>query len=119
MGLTNFHGTDVVKKDVTVAKNYLNEKEITALNRIISMWLDFAEDQASRKKQFFLKDWTQKLDEFLAFNDRQVLQNAGSISKQQADEKAYLEYDKFAKNRRQEKERLGEIYVEKLFKLKK
>ena len=119
MGLTNFRGTDVVKKDVTVAKNYLNEKEITALNRIISMWLDFAEDQASRKKQFFLKDWTQKLDEFLAFNDRQVLQNAGSISKQQADETSYLEYDKFAKNRRQEKERLGEIYVEKLFKLKK
>lgn len=119
MGLTNFRGKDVVKKDVIVAKNYLNEEEITVLNRIVSMWLDFAEDQASRKKQFFLKDWEEKLDDFLAFNDRQVLKDQGSISKKQADEKAYLEYDKFTQIRRLEKEKLGEDYVEVLLKLKK
>ncbi|MDO4697994.1 MAG: RhuM family protein [Pasteurellaceae bacterium] len=119
MGLTNFRGTEVVKKDVTVAKNYLNEQEITALNRIVSMWLDFAEDQASRKKQFFLKDWEEKLDNFLAFNDRNVLKNQGAVSKKQADEKALLEYDKFNQQRRLEKEQEGEIYIEQLLKLKK
>jgi fic family toxin-antitoxin system, toxin component len=64
------------------------KKEIDDLNRIVSMWLDFAEDEASMKKQIFLQDWTEKLDAFLAFNDRQVLQTAGTISKTQADEKA-------------------------------
>lgn len=119
MGLTTFRGSDVVRKDVTVAKNYLNEQEIVALNRIVSMWLDFAEDQASRKKQFFLKDWEEKLDSFLAFNDRNVLTNQGSISKKQADEKALSEYDKFNQQRRLEKEKEGEIYIEQLLKLKK
>lgn len=119
MGLTNFHGSDVVKKDVTVAKNYLNEQEIMALNRIVSMWLDFAEDQASRKKQFFLKDWEEKLDSFLTFNDRNVLKNQGAISKKQANEKALLEYDKYAEKRRLGKEKEGEIYIEQLLKLKK
>ncbi|QPB43495.1 virulence RhuM family protein [Rodentibacter haemolyticus] len=119
MGLTNFNGLEIVRKDVTVAKNYLNEQEITALNRIVSMWLDFAEDQASRKKHFFLKDWEDKLDSFLAFNDRNVLKNQGSISKKQADEKALLEYEKFNQRRRLEKEKEGEIYIEQLLKLKK
>lgn len=119
MGLTNFQGSEVVKKDVVVAKNYLNEQEITVLNRIVSMWLDFAEDQASRKKQFFLKDWEEKLDAFLAFNDRNILKNQGSISKKQADEKALEEYEKFNQQRRLEKEKLGEKYIEQLFKLNK
>lgn len=81
MGLTNFRGSEVIRKDVTIARNYLNEQEITALNRIVSMWLDFAEDQASRKKQFFLKDWEDKLDSFLVFNERNMLKNQGSITK--------------------------------------
>ncbi|OOF36772.1 virulence RhuM family protein [Rodentibacter heidelbergensis] len=119
MGLTNFRGIEVAKKDVIVAKNYLNETEITELNRIVSMWLDFAEDQASRKKQFFLKDWEQKLDDFLAFNDRHVLENKGSITKKQADEKAFLEYEQFAEARRLKKEKEGEIYIKQLLKLKK
>lgn len=119
MGLTTFQGSEVIKKDVVVAKNYLNEQEIAALNRIVSMWLDFAEDQASRKKQFFLKDWEEKLDAFLAFNDRNILKNQGSISKKQADEKALEEYEKFNQQRRLEKEKLGEKYIEQLFKLNK
>lgn len=119
MGLTNFQGSEVVKKDVVVAKNYLNEQEITALNRIVSMWLDFAEDQASRKKQFFLKDWEEKLDSFLAFNERNILKDQGSISKKQADEKAFAEYDKYAEKRRLEKEQIGEKYIEQLFQLNK
>ena len=81
MGLTHWRGKEIAKADVTVAKNYLNEKEIDALNRIVSMWLDFAEDQAKRKKQIFLRDWQEKLEQFLTFNDREVLQGAGNISK--------------------------------------
>ncbi|KYK81944.1 2-hydroxyacid dehydrogenase [Aggregatibacter actinomycetemcomitans SC383s] len=115
MGLTHWRG----KADTTVAKNYLNEAEIDALNRIVSMWLDFAEDQATRKKQIFLQDWTEKLDAFLTFNDRRVLQNAGTVSKTQADEKACIEYEKFAAARRLEKEREGERHIAELLNLKK
>jgi hypothetical protein len=63
MGLTTWRGGTVQKADVTVAKNYLNEQEIAELNRIVVMFLDFAEDQARRKQQVFLRDWQQKLDE--------------------------------------------------------
>ena len=75
------------KTDVTIAKNYLRENELKELNRIVNMWLDFAEDQALRRKQAFLQDWDTKLDQFLSFNDREVLQGAGGISKKAADEK--------------------------------
>ena len=77
------------------------------------------EDQASMKKQIFLQDWTEKLDAFLAFNDRQVLQTAGTISKTQADEKARIEYEKFAAARRLEKEQEGERHIAELLNLKK
>jgi hypothetical protein len=70
MGLMTWKGEVVRKGDVTVAKNYLKHAEIDELNRIVTMWLDFAEDQARRRKQVFLKDWDTKLDEFLKFNDR-------------------------------------------------
>jgi len=81
MGLTNWKSDVVRKTDVTIAKNYLQEHEIEELNRIVVMWLDYAEDQARRRKQVFMKDWEQRLDEFLRFNDRNVLPHAGSISK--------------------------------------
>ncbi|MBN2437902.1 MAG: virulence RhuM family protein, partial [Deltaproteobacteria bacterium] len=77
MGLTAWKGGEVRKTDVSTAKNYLNEKEIEELNRIVTMWLDFAEDQAKRRKQVFMKDWERKLDEFLHFNERRVLLTAG------------------------------------------
>lgn len=73
MGLTTWKGSEVIKTDVTVAKNFLKEDEIEELNRIVTMWLDFAEDQAKRRKQVFMKDWEQKLDDFLRFNERRVL----------------------------------------------
>lgn len=71
------------------------------------MWLDFAEDQALRRKQVFLQDWNTKLDQFLSFNDRDVLQGAGEISKNVADEKAKGVFDIFAQKRRQLKEAEG------------
>ena len=100
MGLTSWKGEIVRKADVTVAKNYLKEKEIDELNRIVVMWLDYAEDQAKRRKQVFLKDWETKLNEFLRFNERRVLPNAGKISKEKADQQAEAEYQEFEAKRR-------------------
>lgn len=109
MGLTSWKGEEVRKTDVTIAKNYLTEPEIDELNRIVTMWLDFAEDQARRRKQIFMRDWERKLDEFLVFHDRRVLPNAGKVSKKAADEHARQEYEQFAKRRREHKEALGEV----------
>lgn len=108
MGLTNWKSGDVHKTDVTTAKNYLKEDEIEELNRIVTMWLDFAEDQAKRRKQVFMKDWEHKLDHFLLFNDRRVLPNAGKVSKRASEDHAKREYEKFAVRRREYKESLGE-----------
>ena len=104
MGLTSYKSDEVRKTDVTIAKNYLRENELKELNRIVNMWLDFAEDQALRRKQVFLQDWDTKLDQFLSFNDRNVLQGAGGISKKAADEKAKAVFDIFAQKRRRLKE---------------
>ena len=100
MGLTSYKGEEVRKGDVTVAKNYLTQDEVSELNRVVNMWLDFAEDQARRRQQVFLRDWQDKLDQFLQFNDREVLQGAGKISKKMADEKAQAEYVQFAEQQR-------------------
>jgi hypothetical protein len=115
MGLTSWKSDDVRKTDVTIAKNYLNEKEIAGLNRIVTMWLDFAEDQAEQRRQVFMKDWETRLDEFLRFNRRNVLSDAGQISHQAAEKHAHDEYKKFEVRRRQHKESLGEKeYVKQL-----
>lgn len=108
MGLTTWKGGAVRKGDVIIAKNYLKEGEIDDLNRIVVMFLDFAEDQGRRRKQVFLKDWRMKLDEFLRFNDRAVLPNAGSVSRDAADQKAEAEYEAFAARRRELLESAGE-----------
>src|SRR5690606_220762 len=87
---------DVLRRgDVTIAKNYLNETEIEELNRIVSMFLDFAEDQARRRKQVFMRDWREKLDQFLTFNERALLSHLGKVSRELADKKALEEYDEF------------------------
>ncbi|EMF0803997.1 TPA: virulence RhuM family protein [Klebsiella aerogenes] len=108
MGLTSYRGEEVNKGDVTMAKNYLTQDEVSELNRVVNMWLDFAEDQARRRQQVFLRDWQDKLDQFLQFNDREVLQGAGKVSKKMADEKAQAEYSQFAEQQRRLKEAEGE-----------
>lgn len=108
MGLTSVSGDRVRKSDVTVAKNYLNENEIDELNRIVVMFLDFAEDQARRRKQVFMKDWGDKLDDFLRFNDRAVLGNAGRITREKADRLAHEQYDLYRARQREAAELAGE-----------
>ena len=100
MGLTAWKGGVVRKGDVTVAKNYLREPEINELNRIVVMFLDFAEDQARRRKQIFLENWQTRLDDFLRLNERAILPDAGKVSREQADAIADREYDRFAVRRR-------------------
>jgi hypothetical protein len=93
MGMTSFSGSRHPKsKDIAIAKNYLDEKEIDLLNRIVTMYLDFAEMQAMNGIQMHMKDWLAKLDQFLSFNGREVLDHYGKISHQQAENKAKSEY---------------------------
>lgn len=87
MGLTSYKDEEVRKTDITTAKNYLSQEEVGELNRVVNMWLDFAEDQARRRQQVFLHDWQVKLDQFLQFNDRDVLHGAGKVSKKAEGEK--------------------------------
>lgn len=111
MGLTSWKNApegQITKADIGIAKNYLNAQEIDGLNRIVVMWLDFAEDQAKRRQQIFLNDWEKRLDDFLAFNERAVLGDAGSISNKDAKAKAESEYKAFVKSRRKLLEDEGE-----------
>ena len=98
MGLTTWKKAPdgkVLKSDVTVAKNYLAEDEIKALERIVSMYLDYAEDQAARHRPMRMADWVEKLDGFLHFNEYEVLKNAGEVSASVAKELAQGEYERF------------------------
>ncbi len=98
MGLTTWKNAPkgkILKSDVGVAKNYLQQKEITALNRIVSMYLDYAENQAERQIPMSMHDWAQKLNAFLQFNEYKVLQDAGKISHEIALQLAETEYEKF------------------------
>jgi len=95
MGLTSWTGTIPCKDDVTVAKNYLNEKELNLLNRIVTAYLEFAELQALEHKPMYMKDWIAKLDDFLKLSGRELLIHAGKISHDNALAKALAEYEKF------------------------
>ncbi|MDP3332025.1 MAG: virulence RhuM family protein [Methylococcaceae bacterium] len=99
MGLTTWKGVKVRKGDVTVAKNYLNNEEMDGINRIVTMYLDYADDQARRHQQVFMRDWRIKLDAFLQFNEREILTNAGKVSKAVADQLALEQYEKFRRQR--------------------
>ena len=100
MGLNTFKGAKVRKVDVIIAKNYLNEEELEKLNRIVTMYLDYAEDQAKQHIPMHMSDWEEKLNAFLKFTGREVLNNAGSISKEIADSLALKQYDMFEAHRR-------------------
>lgn len=99
MGLTHWNneatGGKVTKLDVTMGRNYLNQSEIDELNRLVSMYLDFAENIARRQKALTMKDWVKRLDDFLEFNTYDVLDNFGKISRDVAKKHAVQEYEKF------------------------
>ncbi|HEX7577520.1 MAG TPA: virulence RhuM family protein [Verrucomicrobiae bacterium] len=95
LGLTNWRGAVIRKPDVVIAKNYLNEPELAALNNLVEQYLIFAEGQAMRRVAMHMADWIKKLDAFLTLNERDILTHAGKISHEQAARKAELEFEKF------------------------
>lgn len=99
MGLTSFKGAKVRKSDVTIAKSYLNQDELENLNRIVTMYLDYAEDQAKQHIPMYMNDWEKRLDAFLQFTGRKVLDNMGHITRESADKFAKEQYAIFDHNR--------------------
>lgn len=98
MGLTNWKNSPegkIRKSDVSIAKNYLSEDELKPLNRIVSMYLDYAEDQAEQGNVMTMKDWAEKLNAFLQFNKKDILQNSGKVTAAIAKEFAESEYEKY------------------------
>jgi hypothetical protein len=102
MGLTSWKGSRVRKGDVSIAKNYLTHDEISELDRIVTMFIDFAEDQTKMKKTFYMKDWEERVNSFLKFHERQVLNHAGEVAHEKAEEIVLVRYEQFDLNRREQ-----------------
>ena len=100
MGLTSFKGAKVRKTDVTIAKNYMTQEEISTLNLIVNMYLDYAELQAKNHQAMHMADWEDKLNQFLQFNGREVLQNFGTVKREVAEALAITEYEKYDSHRK-------------------
>lgn len=112
MGLTVFKGKHPQKNEVTVAKNYLDEKELNILNRITSAYLEFAELQAIRHVPMTMKDWIAKLDDFIKMTGSELLENPGKISKLEAENKALAEYAKYKKTIKDELSEVEKHFLE-------
>jgi len=99
MGLTTWRGSNIRKTDVSIAKNYLKKEELSALNNLVEQYLIFAQGQAQRRVPMYMNTWIEKLNGFLTLNDREILNNAGSISHEIGKENAEQEYLKFRENK--------------------
>lgn len=100
MGLTAFKGAKVRRSDVTVAKNYMTHEEISTLNLIVNMYLDYAELQAKGRRPMHMADWENKLGDFLRFNGREVLENFGTVKREVAEKLALEQYEQYDAHRR-------------------
>lgn len=119
MGLTSFKGNKPQKTDIANAKNYLSESELKELNAITSAYLDFAELQALRRKTMTMREWVNKLDDFLQMSDSEILQNAGTISHEMALAKAGEEYSKYKKQNIGELSQVEKDFIESAKKVQK
>jgi len=99
MGLTSWQGSKIRKTDVSIAKNYLNESELSQLNLLVEQFLAFAENQARQKKVMYMADWIKKLNDILTINENDILEHAGKISHELAIQIAESEYEKYSKER--------------------
>jgi hypothetical protein len=119
MGLTSWTGAKPTQADSEIAKNYLTMEELDTLNRIVTLYLDFAELQALDRKPMYMKAWITKLDEFLKVSDREILKHAGNISHEEAIEKARNEYEKFRKQILEEPTPVERHFIEAVREVKK
>lgn len=114
LGLTSFKGEKPTKKETEIAKNYLTEKELDILNRMVTAYLELAELQALNRKPMYMKDWTARLDDFLTMTGNDILDHAGSISHQDALYKAHLEYNKFKERTKGELSKVEKDFIKQL-----
>ena len=102
LGLTNIKGTKPTKQEMEIAKNYLDETELNVLNRMVTAYLELAELQALNRKPMYMKDWIERLDDFVKMTGNDILQNAGTVSHKEALEKANAEYEKYKEKTKNE-----------------
>lgn len=114
MGLTSWTGLKPKKTDIAAAKNYLNEQELDTLNRIVNMYLEFAELQAIRRKPMYMADWISKLDEFMKISEREILTHAGKVSHEIAILKANEEFEKFTERTKNELSQVERHFIESI-----
>lgn len=113
-GLKSFDGLTPRAADMKVAKNYLNENELNILNRITSAYLEFAELQATLHNPMYMKDWIAKLDDFIKMSGREILQNASTITKLEADIKALAEFAAYKERTKDELSQVEKDFIENL-----
>ena len=119
MGMTNWVGSRISKNEAEIAKNYLTAEELDLLNRIVTLYLDFAELQAIQRKAMSMRDWIGKLDDFLKLSSRDILTHAGKISHDKALRKAHEEFEKFHARQLEEPTEVEKHFVEAEAELKK
>jgi hypothetical protein len=119
MGLTSWTGAKPTQADSEIAKNYLTMEELDTLNRLVTIYLDFAELQALNRKPMYMEDWIAKLDEFLKVSDRDILTHAGMVSHEEAIEKARIEYEKYRKTLLEESSPVERHFIEAVSEVKK
>ncbi len=119
LGMTNWVGSSISKNEAEIAKNYLTTEELDLLNRIVTLYLDFAELQAMQRKAMSMRDWIGKLDDFLKLSGRDILTHAGKISHDKALRKAHEEFQKFHTRQLEEPTKVEKHFIEAEAELKK
>ena len=114
LGLTNFNGLKPTKQEAEIAKNYLNENELNILNRLVTAYLELAEIQAMNQIPMYMKNWIESLDYFIKMAGKDILQNAGLISHEQAIKKANEEYEKFKEKHKNELSEVEKHFIKQL-----
>ena len=114
LGLSNFKGAKPTKHETEIAKNYLSEPELNILNRIVTAFLEIAELQALDQTPMYMKDWIEQLDDFLKMTKKEVLNNAGKISHEQALQKAHSEYEKYKEFIKNELSEVEKHFIEQI-----
>ena len=114
LGLLSFKGAIPTKKETEIAKNYLNEQELIILNRMVTAYLEIAELQAINRKPMYMKDWVNRLDDFLTMTGSEILNHAGKVSHQKALDKAHTEYEKFKELHKNELSQVEKDFIKEI-----
>ncbi len=114
MGLTSWEGKQIKRSDVEVAKNYLQQDELDALNKIVSAYLDIAEVRALAHEPMYMKDWLETIDDYLKMTRRDILTTKGRVTHQEAMDKAHQEYEKYKKKQAEQLSNVEKHFIESI-----